>query len=200
MKHLLFTLLLLFSFSGCGEDEAKAKLDAKLAQETQNALDAKVQKDALLAELKAKDLALEKARKEAQVAQAKLLEQEQEKKDAFLKEQLQKEKKAKEVAQNKKLSNVGINIDNNKITIDTDKTKSFFENLGKTLETKITKLTKEIETGIIHQDDAGVHIDKNNINIDLNKTKDFLELWGKKMQSFVKDFDTMAKEIDTPTK
>jgi hypothetical protein len=186
--------------SSCGEEETKKIQEMKATQKDKATIEAKAQKDALLAELKAKDLALEKARKETQNAQAKLLAQEQEKKEAFLKEQRQKEKEIKQIAQNEKLSHVGINIDNNKITIDTDKTKDFFKKLGQNFEDKIKKVTQDIEKGIIDQKDAGVKIDHDTINIDLNKTKDFLELWGKKMQGFVKEFDTMAKEIDTANK
>jgi len=49
-------------------------------------------------------------------------------------------------------------------------------------------------------DGDGVKIDETHINIDLNKTKDFLETWGKKMQGFVKEFDSMAKEMDANIK
>ena len=199
MRYLLLTLLFIFSLSSCGEEETQKIHEMKAAQEAKAAVETKAQKDALLAELKAKDVALEKARKETQIAQTKLLAQEQAKKEAFLKEQRQKEKEVKQIAQNEKLSHVGINIDNNKITIDTDKTKAFFKKLGQNFEDKIKKITQDIEKGVIDQKDAGVKIDETHISIDLNKTKDFLELWGKKMQGFVKEFDSMAKEMDVPT-
>ena len=119
MKHLLLTLILLFSFTGCGEDETKAKHDAQ------------IEKDALLAEIKTKDLALQVARKEIQEAKAKLVAQEQAQKEALIKEQLKQKEQEKQVVQNKKLSNVGINVDDNKITIDTNKAKDFLKILVK---------------------------------------------------------------------
>ena len=191
MQYLILSLVFIFSLSSCGEKET---------QKVHNTIEAKIEKDALLAELKAKDLALEKSRKETQDAQAKLLAQEQARKEAFLQEEHKKEKEAKQVIQNKKLSHAGINIDNNKITIDTDKTKDFFKKLGQNVEDKIKKLTQNIKKGIIDQKDAGVKIDQDTINIDLNKTKGLLEVWGKKMQGFVKEFDTIAKEINTTYK
>jgi hypothetical protein len=194
MQHLLFSLILLFSLSSCNDSDTQSKHDTKRAQEIQ------IEKDALLSELKAKDIALKKSRKEAQEAKAKLVAQEQLRKEAFIEEQLKKEQEKKQIAQNRKLSPVGIEIQNNKITIDTNKTKDFFSNLTKSFENKIRNITKDIEHGVINQKDAGIKIDENHINIDLNKTKDFLEIWGKKMQGFVKEFDTMAKEINMSIK
>jgi len=188
MRNLLLTFFLLFSFSGCNDN----KQDARIAQE------AKAEKDALLAELKAKDEALKKSRLETKAAQAKLMAQEKAKKEAFLKKQVAKENE-KKMQHNEKLSKVGISIKENTITIDTNKTKNFFENIGKTLGDKLKKITQELEKGMLDEKDAGVKIDATHINIDLNKTKDFLETWGKKMQGFVKEFDTMAKEMDIET-
>lgn len=200
MRPILLTLLLLFTISACTDNETQAKHDAKMAQEVQQHKRLQAEKNSLLAELKAKDMALEKVREEALVAQAALLAQEKVKKEAFIEEQRQKKRTEKQAVQNEKLSNIGINIDQNKITIDTDKTKDFFQKLTQGFEDKIRKITQDIERGVIDHKDAGVKIDENHIDIDLNKTKDFLELWGKKMQSFVKEFDTMAKEIDSSTK
>jgi len=193
MQNVLLTFLLLLSLSGCTDDKQQATQDTKIAQES------KAEKDALLAELKAKDEALHKARLETKEAQEKLMAQEQAKKEAFLKENVQKEKEAKQTKQNEKLSKVGITIKENTITIDTNKTKDFFENIGKKLGDKLKKITEDIQKGILEEKDAGVKIDETHINIDLNKTKDFLETWGKKMQGFVKEFDTMAKEMDIDT-
>jgi uncharacterized protein YcfL len=194
MRNLLLTFLLLFSFSGCNDDKQQTIDNAKIAQE------AKAEKEALLAEIKAKDEALQKARRETKIVQEKLIAQEQAKKKAFLKEQSQKEKELKQTKQNEKLSKVGISIKENTITIDTNKTKDFFQNIGKKLGDKLKKITEDIQKGMIEEKDAGVKIDETHINIDLNKTKDFLEAWGKKMQGFVKEFDDMAKEMGRETK
>jgi len=194
MRNLLLTFLLLFSFSGCNDDKQQATQNAKIAQE------AKAQKDALLAELKAKDEALQKAKLEVKAAQEKLQRQAQSQKEALLRNQAHKAKVEEQTIQNEKLSKVGISIKENTITIDTNKTKDFFQNIGKKLGDKLKKITEDIQEGMIEEKDAGVKIDETHINIDLNKTKDFLEAWGKKMQGFVKEFDDMAKEMDIDTK
>lgn len=203
MKYLLLSCILLFTLSSCGDAEAEAS-KAKVAQQAKLIQEAQAQKDALLKEIQAKDAALAKAREEAKDTQAKLLAQEQAKKEAFLKEEAAKkaaqEHLAKEKIANAKLSNVGVHVEEDTITIDTKKTKDFFEQLGKTFQDKIQKMTKELDKGIINEEDAGVKIDETHINIDLNKTKDFLETWGKKMQGFVKEFDSMAKEMDANIK
>jgi len=191
MRYLLFTFILLFSLSACGDNEQKAIQDAQKA---------KLEKEALLSELKAKDDALHKARLETQAAQKKLIVQEQAKKEAFIKEQAEKARQAKHATQNAKLSKVGITIEENLITIDTNKTKDFFETIGKQLGDKLKKITTQIEDGIVDEKEVGVQIDETHINIDLNKTKDFLEDWGKKMQGFIKEFDTVANEIDKEIK
>ena len=130
-----------------------------------------------------------------------MLAQEKAKKEAFLKEELRKTEEAKRIqtqqSQNEKLAPTGIEIKDNKITIDTNKTKDFFQQLGKNLESKMSKLAQSLEKGIVDAKEAGVHIDDSHINIDLNKTKDFLEIWGKQLQGFVKEFDSMAKKIDS---
>ena len=197
MRNLLLSLTLLFTLNACGDAQEEAAKQAKLIQEANKA---KAEKDALLVELKAKEKALAKAREEARSIQAKLLAEEKARKEAFLKAEARKAEAAKHIATqqttNKKLSPVGIEIKENKITIDTNKTKDFFQQLGKNIEAKMTQLTQKLEKGIVDEKEAGVHIDDSHINIDLNKTKDFLETWGKQLQGFVKEFDNMAKEID----
>jgi len=203
MQYLLTSILLLLMLSSCEEQKTHADHNAKIEATkvieksvAQKALEAKSEKDALLAELKAKNIALEKVRKENQEAQAKLLVQEQAKKEAFLKTQLKKEQAKKEITQNKKLSKVGIHVENHTITIDTNKTKDFFKQLGENFGNKIKKITQELNKDVIDQKEVGIHIDENNINIDFNKTKVFLEKWGKKMQGFVREFDAMAKDMN----
>lgn len=195
---LLF--ILLFSLTSCGDSEEQAIKQEQILQEAQAI---KAEKAALLEELKAKDLALTKARAEAKDAKTKLLAQEEAKKEAFVKEErrkaTEKEKVLLEKSRNEKLSNVGIEMNENKIVIDTNKTKDFFQNLGKTFENKILKFTQDLEKGVVSEKEAGIKIDESHINIDLNKTKDFLEKWTKKMQSFIKEFDTISKDLDTQT-
>jgi len=187
MRNLLLLFTLLFMLNACGDTQKEAAKQAKLMLELH---EIKTQKDALVEQLRIKEQALKEARAETKIIQDKLLA---EKKDGFLKEKMYKEEiKRISTQQNtdKKPSLTGIKITKNKITIDTDKTKSFFQKLSKSFESKTTNIVKSFEKGIIDEKEAGVHIDDTHINIDLNKTKDFLETWGKQLQSFVKELDT----------
>jgi len=179
MKKLLLIAISLLTITACGNSEKDEAERAKLVQEVQKV---KAEKEALLHELKTKEMALAQVTKEAK--KAKLLAESLAKKETFKK------------AQNEKLSKIGIHVENNTITIDTNKTKDFFKQLGENFRNKIKKITQDLEKDAIEQKEAGIHINENNINIDFNKTKDFLEKWGKKMQGYVKEFDTVTKDID----
>jgi len=187
MQHLSIITLMLLFFSACGNQEQKT------TNTSQNIQSSNAKRDALLNELKAKEIALEKARFEAKVAKEKLLAQAYAKKEAFITKTQEKQQKQK----NEKLSKIGITIEEDKIIIDTNATKDFFKNIGKDIRSKLKKITQDLEKGTIQEQDAGIKIDKTHINIDLNQSKIFLEGWAKKMQDFVQAFDGIDKSMDT---
>lgn len=191
MRYLL--LALLFLQPSCEDGKQKSLQEIQIAKQD------KAEKESLINELKAKNKALEQARLEAKVAQEKLILQEKQVKETFLKEEEKKAKEAVKTKENEKLSKLGINIKKNTITIDTNKTKSFFEDIAKRLGKRLENLTKEIEDGVNNKKEAGIDIDASHINIDLNKTNKFVNKLGEKMQGFIKEFDTMAKELDIDT-
>ena len=155
-KHILFSLILLLSFSGCQDKkEEQAQHDAKVAQE----------------------------------ARAELL-----------KEQAEAKKKQEELEKNNKFSKIGITTEDGKIIIDTNKTKSYFKDIANEMKIKMDKLSKDLEKGVMKNDEAGIEVNETHIYIDLNKTKSFLDTWGKKMQEFVKEFEEIAQEFDTQNK
>lgn len=117
----------------------------------------------------------------------------------LLKEQAEA-KKRKELEKNNKYSKIGITSEDGKIIIDTNKTKSYFKDLAHQMKTKMDKMSKDLEKGIVKNEEAGIEANETHINIDLNKTKSFLDTWGKKMQGFVKEFDDIAKEFDNQNK
>jgi uncharacterized lipoprotein YehR (DUF1307 family) len=156
MKYILFSILILFSLTGCQDKrEDQAKHDAKIAQE----------------------------------ARAQLI-----------KEQEEAKKMQEELEEKSKYSQIGITSKEGKIIIDTNKTKEYFRGLAHQVKTKMDKMSKDLERGIIKNEEAGIEMDETHINIDLNKTKTFLEAWGKKMQGFVREFDEVAKEINGQNK
>jgi len=87
--------------------------------------------------------------------------------------------------EDKILSNIGITEQNGKIIIDPKKTKSFLDNLSKTLEKEAKKF--ESKTKDIDENELGIHISKDKIVIDANKTKSFLENFAKELESVAKD-------------
>jgi len=97
----------------------------------------------------------------------------------------------KESKEDKILENIGITEHNGKIIIDPKKTKSFLDNLSKTLEKEAKKF--ESKTKDIDENELGIHISKDKIIIDANKTKSFLENFAKELESVAKDIE---KTID----
>jgi len=134
----------------------------------------------------------EQAQHDAKIAQEARAE--------LLKELEEAKKKQEELEKENKFSKIGITTEDGKIVIDTNKTKGFFKDLAHQMKTKMDKMSKDLEKGIVKNEEAGIEMDETHINIDLNKTKSFLDTWGKKMQEFVKEFNDIAKEFDDKTK
>lgn len=114
-------------------------------------------------------------------------------------EQLLAELKAKEEAQKAKeqntaLSKLGITKEGSRITIDTNKTKTYLDEVAKTFSQQMGQFAKEIKKG-----DAGIEADKSQISIDLNKTGSFLDNWTKKMEHFADELDTIAESFEENT-
>jgi len=124
----------------------------------------------------------------AQEARAELLKE--------LKAKEEAKKKQEELEKKNKFSKIGITTEDGKIIIDTNKTKGFFKDVANKIKTEMDKMSKDLEKGLIKNDEAGIELNETHINIDLNKTKNFLDTWGKKMQEFVKEFEDIAKEFD----
>jgi len=104
--------------------------------------------------------------------------------------------KAQEAQKKPEFNKMGINVDQETITIDMNKTKDFFNNFGKQMDMKMKKMAEDMEKGIIENKEAGVEINQQHIHIDLNKTRDFLINWGQQLQVFVEEFDKMAKTLE----
>ena len=106
-------------------------------------------------------------------------------------------KKKQEEKVSPTFNKMGFNVDDGTITIDTNKTKNFFNELGKRMDMHMKKMTEDMEKGVIENKEAGVEINEQHIHIDLNKTRDFLLNWGQQLQVFVEEFDKMAKTLET---
>jgi len=106
------------------------------------------------------------------------------------------EKAQAEAQKNTKLNQMGIDMHNGTITIDTNKTKDFFNALNTKMEMQMKKISDDLQKGIIDAQEEGIQISDERITIDLNKTKNLLEVWGKKIQNFAKEFDEVAQTLE----
>ncbi len=178
MRYLLMSFILLFSLSGC-QDKEQQSTKEQAAHDTKIAQQARTE---ALAEFEAE--------KKSQLAQVQATEAKIKalKASPTTKPQTEKGKD--------KLSEIGVNMDNDVITIDTNKTKTFFNDLSKKMEKQMKKISHDLDKGIIKSKEAGIDIDNGHINIDLNKTQDLLEDWSKKIQIFSHGFDDMVKASD----
>ncbi len=96
-------------------------------------------------------------------------------------------------------SKLGIDIENDKISIDIAKTKGFFDALRETLAQKAQKLQKDIEEGKVDLGDrVGIKVENEKIDIDLGKTKSFIETLGEKVENFVKELESSLEAIGKP--
>jgi len=140
-------------------------------------------------------------KKEDQAAHdAKVAQQAREELLAQLKAQEEAKRKVAEekTRQNSLLSQAGITkTPDGKIIIDTNRTKSYFQQLAQKMKTKADKLAKEMQQGIIEEKEAGIEVNQEKIVVDLNKTKGFLEGWAKKMETFVKEMDEVARSVNS---
>lgn len=93
-------------------------------------------------------------------------------------------------------SKLGIDIGDNKINIDINQTKEFFNTLKGTFETAIEDIQSDISEGKADMsENIGVKIDSENINIDLNKTRDFIEGFGRNVNDFVAKIDEAVERV-----
>jgi len=93
------------------------------------------------------------------------------------------------------LQNIGVDINDEKIHIDFNKTKSFFQTLQDILNQKAQKMQSDIEQGKVDLDNIGLKVDNEQIDIDLNKTKNFIEDLGNKLNNFIKDLENSIDNI-----
>lgn len=183
MRYILISLTLLLTLSGCQDkkhldEEAQAKHDAQIIKQV---------RAEVLAEFEAKRIQDEKA--EAEKNRREKIQKEK------LRKQSQEAKKLSNDLKNAPLTQIGIHLGENSISIDTNKTKTFLNTLSQKLEGHVKKISDDLERGIIDSKEAGIEINKEHIHIDLNKTQDMLEDWGKKIQLLLNEFEKVTKDI-----
>lgn len=174
MRNLLLTLLILLTFSACeNPKEEQARKEAEIAKKVRAEMLAQFE-----AQQEAQKIAFEK----------KLSEAKESNKTKTLPTPPKDESK---------LTQMGIDITKDSISIDTNKTKKYINKVSHDIDKKIKEIGDDLEKGIIKTKEAGIDINEKHIHIDLNKTQNLIENWGKKVQGFVNQFDEMAKTLDT---
>jgi len=94
-------------------------------------------------------------------------------------------------------SKMGVDVGDGKLNIDLNQTKSFFNALKETFESKAEEIQKDISEGKVDMaENVGIKIDKENINIDLNQTKNFVESFGKKIEGFLAELEKSVEDIN----
>ncbi|MDD5548783.1 MAG: hypothetical protein PHI79_04185 [Sulfurovaceae bacterium] len=80
------------------------------------------------------------------------------------------------------LSDIGIEVSDDKIAIDTAKTKEFFGNIQQHIQDTAQNIGEHIEKGT---QNAGIKVDDEHIEVDLQQTKNFIEEMGEKIEHFL---------------
>jgi len=85
----------------------------------------------------------------------------------------------KETALMKKM---GLQVRDGQIILDTEKSKRFFESLGRSIKENIHQGVKKAEEKMPSGEDLGIHVDDKKVVIDLNRTKNFMKEWVETME------------------
>ena len=112
---------------------------------------------------------------------------------AELKDKEEAKTKAKEMrGSSSTMRRMGISKEDGVITIDTNKTKNFFDEIGKQVTHQMKEFSKDLDEGR----GVGIASNEGQIRIDLHKTGNFLEKWGKKMEEFASELEDLSKEFE----
>jgi len=113
--------------------------------------------------------------------------------------ELAAEKTTTKPEQHDKLKDMGITINNDVISIDTNKSKLFLKTFSDKMAKHMQKASEDLQKGIIDTKEAGIDINNEHIHIDLNKTKSFLQEWSKHIQVLVNEVNQVTQELDINT-
>ena len=84
---------------------------------------------------------------------------------------------------------IGLQVTDGKIIIDTGKSKRFFENLERKIHKSMQKSVEKIEKHSPSAADLGIHVQKDRITVDLNQTADFIKEWGETIKVLGEELD-----------
>jgi len=92
---------------------------------------------------------------------------------------------------------IGFDAKDGVISLDTNKTKGYFKELGENIKDTSKALSKDIKENTLKvTKEIGIEMDKNgSLKIDPNKTKSFMEDMGDKMENIVNDVDSFTRTL-----
>jgi len=94
------------------------------------------------------------------------------------------------------LSKIGIDIEDEKIAIDLEKTKDFFTNIQQHIENTAQNIGEGIKDGSLDMsENIGVTLDDKKIEIDMKQTKNFMESIGFKIEHFLDSLEHSFSEL-----
>ncbi|SHO80554.1 hypothetical protein MNB_SV-15-73 [hydrothermal vent metagenome] len=91
---------------------------------------------------------------------------------------------------------IGFSSKDGIVSIDTNKAKSYFSDLGKNIKDKSKQLSSELKSKSLKvTKDMGIELNKDSLNIDFNKTKEFAKSISKDIKVFANDINQFTKKI-----
>ena len=93
------------------------------------------------------------------------------------------------------MKKMGLQIEKGRIILDTEKSKNFFEALGRQLREGLDEGVEKAKQHAPKEEDLGIHIRKNRIEIDVNKTKSFMKSWVETMEILGKEINRSLQPL-----
>jgi len=92
---------------------------------------------------------------------------------------------------------LGIKVEDGKIEVDTNKTKSFFESLQSKAQEQAQKIESGIKEGQLDlKESVGLKVEDQKIELDLNKTKSFFENIAQKAATFLESLNSDIQKFN----
>ena len=96
----------------------------------------------------------------------------------------------------KLMRNLGLQITDGRIILDTEKSKIFFESLEKKLREGMREGIQKAKERTPRESDPGIYIRNDRIEIDVNKTKSFMRDWIETMEIIGKEINRSLRSLD----
>ena len=87
------------------------------------------------------------------------------------------------------MKKMGLQVKDGQIILDTEKSKRFFESLGRSIKENIHQGVKKAEEKMPSSEDLGIHVEDKKVVIDLNRTKNFMKEWVETMEVLGKELN-----------